>query len=582
VLTVLVAAPLIGVCLERLARGLIGATSAARIVATVGLLVGVQGLIFAIFGAEGRNSEAFLPRNVVSLGDINVGVDQLIVIVIGVLSTLGLSAFLRRTFLGTAMSGVVDNPELLDLTGTSPAVVRTAAWAIGSAFAALSGILLAPVVGLDATVLTLLVVQAFGAAAIGRFSSLPLTYLGGMAIGVGAALSTKYVTNVPALSGFPPSFPFIVLFVVLVFTRRGRLVEFGASVTRRATTSKPPRRPRALGSVAILAAAALAPTLAGPRLPVFTTAVVFVLMFASLRLLVVTSGQVSLCHAAFAAVGATTFSHFNTGAGVPWLFALLATGLVTIPLGAIVAIPAIRLSGLYLALATFGFGLLLERLVYPMGLMFGKTGLRTLSRPSIAGVDFSGDRAFYYFCVVAVACGVLLTYLVNHSRLGRLLRALADSPVGLATRGTNVNITRVLVFCISAFLAGVSGALLAAQTGIINGTTFRFFLSLTLLVVLAISGRGEIAAPVIGAVIFSIVPAYITSEAFTTYQPVIFGVSAIGAALASSASIDLAGRFHQAAERARSRGRSSPVRQRNRRSALASQHPLTALAGPER
>src|SRR5437660_12098999 len=100
---------------------------------------------------------------------------------------------------------------------------------IGSAVAIGSGILIAPSLGLDPFLLTLLVVQAFGAAAIGRFSSLPLTYAGGLVIGVGGALATKYVVDVPNLAGFPPSLPFIVLFAVLLFTPEGRFVEAGRS-----------------------------------------------------------------------------------------------------------------------------------------------------------------------------------------------------------------------------------------------------------------------------------------------------------------------------------------------------------------
>src|SRR2546423_8969420 len=96
---------------------------------------------------------------------------------------------------------------------------------IGSAFAGLAGILLAPLTGLDAILLTLLVVQAFGAAAVGAFTSLPLTYVGGLVVGVGGALATKYVVDVPNLAGFPPSLPFIVLFAVLLLSPKGRIVE---------------------------------------------------------------------------------------------------------------------------------------------------------------------------------------------------------------------------------------------------------------------------------------------------------------------------------------------------------------------
>src|SRR6202030_3810103 len=114
------------------------------------------------------------------------------------------------------MRAVVSDPALLGLAGTSPARVRRLAWSIGCAFAALTGILIAPSLGLDATLLTLLVVQAFGAASIGLLDNLPLTYAGGLLVGVAAAMATKYVSNVRGLIGLPASIPFIVLFAVLL------------------------------------------------------------------------------------------------------------------------------------------------------------------------------------------------------------------------------------------------------------------------------------------------------------------------------------------------------------------------------
>jgi len=555
---VLVIAPAMGLGLERLARLLAPANTAAKVVATVGLLVAVQGLLVARYGANTRQFRALFPRRVVSLGSVNVGVDQLITCAIAVAFTVVLALFLVRVRLGIAMRGVVDDADLISLSGTNPAAVRRAAWAIGASFAAISGILIAPTLGLDAVLLAQLVVQAFGAAAVGRFASIPRTFAGGLVVGVGAALASKYVGSVPALGGFPASFPFIVLFAVLVMTRAGRLVELG-SVPLRTTgagAAAMPPRVRLGARVGLTAAVLLVPTFAGVHLTTYTTAAIFVLLFASLRLLVVTSGQVSLCQAGIAAVGATTFSHLVVGQGWPWPLALAAAGLVAVPVGAVLAIPAIRLSGLYLALATFGFGILLERLGYTTSLMFGKRALLTATRPS----GLTGDRAFYFTCVAIVAAAVLLINLLTRTRLGRLLAALADSPVALSTLGGEVNLIRTLVFCISAGLAAVAGALFAAFIGSVGPNSFNSFLSLSLLVVLAIAGRGELSAPVVAAVAYVIVPSYIQNATFNKYLPVLFGVGAIVAAVRSTGTmpVDLSA----VAKRAEIRGRESPVRYR--------------------
>jgi branched-subunit amino acid ABC-type transport system permease component len=531
-LAVAVAGPLIGIALERLARSLGDATVAARIVATVGLLIGVQGLLAAIYGSASRSLASYLPTDTHSIGGINVGTDQLIVIAVSVGAVVALSAFLRRSVLGVAMRGVVDDPSLLDLAGTSPVRVRRLAWMIGASFAVLSGVLLAPSVGLDPLLLTLLVVQAFGAAAVGRFASLPLTMVGGLAIGVVAAVSSKYVGDVSFLSGLPPSLPFVVLFGSLLVARRGRFVEVGAAVRRTRAAVRLPSPPVAVTRFAVLGAVLFAvPWFAGVRLPVFISALIYALVFASLRLLIDTSGQVSLCHVAFLAIGATTFSHVTVGAGLPWLVGLLVAGAAAVPVGAVVAIPAIRLSGLFLALATLGFGVLLERLVYPLGIMFGSDGLAGGRRPRLGPIDGTSDRAFYWVCLAVVLAGLVATHLVTRSRLGRLLRAMSDSPLGLTSLGAGVDVSRVLVFCIAAFLAGVAGGLTSSFSGALSGISFTSLLSLTLVVVLAISGRGEVTAPVIAAGLLFVVPSYADSPTVSEYQPVFFGLAAIGAAL---------------------------------------------------
>ncbi len=562
-IVIFVVAPMAGFLTELIARGLADAPPSAKIVATVGLLLMVSGTATAIFGSATIHFPQFLPVKTYRFAGINLGVDQMISMAIALVSAVGLYAFFRFSKLGVAMRGVVDNPDLLDLGGTSPARVRTQAWIIGSAFAALSGVLLAPLTGLDAILLTLLVVQAFGAAAVGAFTSLPLTYLGGLVVGVAGGLATKYVVDIPILAGFPSSVPFIVLFAVLLLTPRGRFVEAGRRRLAQERHSMP-SRVAWLGRFAVIAGLLVAPQVVGTRLPVYSNAVVFILIFISLRLLVRTSGQVSLCHAAFAAMGAAAFSHFAHGVGLPWLVALLLAGVATVPIGAMVAIPAIRLSGLYLALATFGFGLLVERMVFGTGLMFGGRGSRSAPRPGeLFGLDLGSDKGFYYVALAVVLTVAVGMYWLNRSRLGRLCQAMADSPVALAMHGTNVRMTRVLVFCVSAFIAGVAGGLFASMAGSSSGIGFGSFSSLTWLTVLALAGSGEFSASVIAAFVLAVVPSYVDQAAYTDWQPVIFGALAVVASIAQGGRLPLAAWLRRGLEGTVERSMYSPVRERN-------------------
>ena len=150
---------------------------------------------------------------------------------------------------------------------------------IGAGFASLAGLLIAPALGVDATAITLLVVQAFGAAAVGYLSSLPLTFFGGLGIGVISALVTQYTVNLPWLSGLPAGVPFIVLLVVLIATPRGKLADQRARFGRIASTWRAPTRVQLGMGAFFLAVFALGPELAGQDIFIWSILLIDVIFF---------------------------------------------------------------------------------------------------------------------------------------------------------------------------------------------------------------------------------------------------------------------------------------------------------------
>lgn len=438
VITVVGFGGVVGLLLEFAARGLQNATTASQLVATIGLLLAVQASLVMIYGASNKRFPSFLPTKGYGVAGVQVSWEQTITVLVAVFAVVGLYLFMRYSRSGIATRAVVESPDLLGLNGSSASAVRRAAWVIGSMFACLSGLLIAPRVGLDSLALTLLVVQGFGAAAIGAFRSLPLVYAGGLLVGLADAFSQKLVAEVGSsaswLQGLPPSVPFLVLFAVLLLSPKGRFTETVTPAPRqyrdRRQASQGVQR---AGLLAIATLAVLVPFFAGPRLIIYTTAVAYVVIFASLNLLVRTSGQISLAQIGFAAVGGAAMAHLTSDWNVPWLLALFLAGLIAVPVGAIVAIPAIRLSGLYLALATFGFGILLEQIGYRTAFMFGDTVSVTVPRPDFGPISADSRRSYYYLALTVAALVLLLLTAIERSRLGRLLRALADSPVALTT-----------------------------------------------------------------------------------------------------------------------------------------------------
>ncbi len=581
-LTVVVFGSAVGLLLELLGRALAGVPIAMKIVATVGLLLIVRSIAEVTFGTSVRPLDPFLSRDTFPVGDVFVTYEQLITAIAAALCALGLFVLFRYTALGNAMRAVVDDPDLVDMTGMDPVRVRRSAWVLGSVLASLSGVLIAPLIGLDALLLTLLVVQAFGAAAIGRFTSLPLTYLGGLVVGVLTQLTGKWTAGSEKLSALPTSVPFLVLLGVLLLTPRAKLLDLSRLVRPRVRT----RRTFTGAGLAIPAALALAgfltllavPHLVGTRTVAYTLALCYVGVLLSLGMLVRLSGQVSLCQVGFMAIGAAVFGQLAGERGMPFFPALLFAGLAAVPFGAVVAIPAIRLSGLYLALATFGYGILLERVLYPQSWLFdGSTGV-SVARPDVFGLSTASDTRYYYLVLGVVGVLGLVVVAVERARLGRLLRALGDSPTALATSGTTTAVTRTLVFCLAAFMAGISGAVSVPVFGSANGGDYLGFTSLVLLAVFAvmaaIGGAGLFVPCLLAAGAYFVVPVYVSDETFSQALPGIFGVAAIVVAL--TAQPITARWFSRLQDRSEQRLTVSPLRDA-RPAEPARQHATTAV-----
>jgi ABC-type branched-subunit amino acid transport system ATPase component/branched-subunit amino acid ABC-type transport system permease component len=527
VLSVLIGGIVMGAVMEVIARQLSVQSTSMKIVGTVGLIVLVEGLVTIKFGPDAINVRQFIPKGqqTFTILGTHVSYAQLTIAVIAVLAVAALYLLFRFARMGLAMRAVVDDADLLDTKGTDPVAVRRVAWIIGSIFAAASGVLLAPLIGLQPIALTFLVVQAFGAAAIGTFTSIPITFLGGVAIGIAADVSKKYVLDVGWLTGLPASLPFIVLVVVLLVTPRRRLVRPSLIEARPPLQWRSPVLVRLVVGVIVLVPLLFVPGLVGTKLVFWMTALSQVVLFLSLGLLVRTSGQVSLCQTAFAAIGAVAFSQFAHGLGIPWLVAALLAAFVAVPVGALVAIPAIRLSGLFLALATFGFGIMVEQLFYGRNFMFSQTTTgRRMPRPSFA----TSDRHFYYIILASVVVTALLMVAIHRARLGRMLRGMSDSPLAVSILGLTTNVTRVLVFCISAFLAAFAGILYGSSLGVVSSTDpfYASFTSLTLIAVLALAPFAEPWYAVFAG-LTALIPGYLTGSKVPYWMNVVFGVFAV-------------------------------------------------------
>jgi ABC-type branched-subunit amino acid transport system ATPase component/branched-subunit amino acid ABC-type transport system permease component len=537
IIAVLVLGPLMGLGMEIIARGLSRVATSLQVLATIGMLLSITGALSLFHQNSGTLPfQQYLSTKTFEVSGAFVGYDQLILFLFSLAVVVILYIYFRVARTGVAMRAVVDNPELLDVMGTNPNAVRRSAWIIGATFAAASGVLLGPIVAqLSAGSLVNIIISAFGAAAIGAFSNLPMTFVGGLLIGVVGDVSQKYTSDINWLNGSRGALPFIVLFAVLVVTNPNKLRE------RRVAAPKPvaqnyyaPGRVRIGAAIIIFGFLALIPSLVTTELSVWLFGLTYMILFLSIGLLVKVSGQVSLAHTALAAVGGATLARGISSFGMPWGIALIFAGVVTAIVGLAIAIPAIRVSGVFLALATFGFGLFLQQMVYPTNLMFGSsTSGVAAPRPSFANTDTK-----YYYLVLAFLAlvGVVMT-IVQYGRLGRLARALGDSPLALNTTGTTVTVTLISVFAVSAFLAGVAGALYASasQAVYLGAPMYAPFISLQFFALVMLLQGGSPWYGIAGGFTLQIAPYYFGKwlhlDNVAPYLSLLFGVGAVGVAL---------------------------------------------------
>ena len=350
---VLVIAPGLGVLLDRFAMSRAARSSlVVQLMATVALMVFLMGLAAWIWNQNQSRSIPYLFGNRgFHVGDTVVLWHRFITIVLGVAIAVGLRLFLKRSRIGLAMRAVVDSPTLAALHGAKPERASSLAWAMGSSLAALAGILLAPEVLMSIEGLTLLIVNAFAAAIIGRLRSLPLTIAGGLLIGLLSAFSLTFLDFGGRWSGVPQAIPTLVLFIALL-----ALPSAPITIGRKAArlhARVPELWEAALGGFVLV----LAVGVAASRMSVITqnrltSGMLVALVLIALVPLIGWSGQVALAPLTFAGIGAYYMVAHNPGGN---LLGLLVAALLAIPVGAAIALPALRLQGLYFALASVAF-----------------------------------------------------------------------------------------------------------------------------------------------------------------------------------------------------------------------------------
>jgi branched-chain amino acid transport system permease protein len=281
----------------------------------------------------------------------------------------------------------------------------------------------------------------------------------------------------------------------------------------------------------------LLPFIVGPYLQ---SQIVFVFIYSivgvGLLILAGFTGQVSLGHAAFLAIGAYTAAYMQH-LGVPFVIYLPLSVLLTGAVGALVGAPALRLSGIYLVIATIAFGFIIEEVAARWeSVTNGNEGMR-IKALDLFGVTISRDGAAFYYLCFALLIGVVLSALnILRAPTGRAFVAIRDSETAAKSLGINLAVYKVMAFSISAAMTGLAGCLYAHKLSFISPEMFTLLLSLEFIIVIIIGGIGSLHGAVLGSIFVVMVDPCLTLLK-DDFPPMVGGLARALGASASAASL---------------------------------------------
>ncbi len=495
VVTILVSALLGGFIYLAIMRQLRNASPLAKVAATLGILLSLQGICALHWGPDALFVPSDLPQTIHRVKDIVIPEDRVWLLLICLGLTTVLWAHSRFTRVGMAIRGGAHNPRALASLGWSADAMATASWMIGSGIAGLAGLLLAPITTLGVGELPLLIIWALAAGLLGGLTSYWICFLAAFAIGIA---QSELVANV-TFHGIQWSLPFGVIVLVLMVRGKGIPVRGGVSVRLPAVGDGVIRWRWIVPSVAILSYLMLFEfklRLLGALTGTFSWATIML----SVVVLLGFTSQLSFEQMAMAGLATLVAAQLSYQWGVPFELAVVAAVLIAVPIGALFALPALRTRGVSLAVLTLGLGAVVYDMILTREQFVGFNGIE-VSPPSFFGFSLDPvlhtDRyavmALLIFTVAAIAVANL-----RRGKAGSALIAVRTNERAAAALGIDVLKTKLFAFVIGASLAALGGIVLAFQDSFVAFYEFEPFDSILAVAFAVFGGIGFVLGPLIG------------------------------------------------------------------------------------
>ncbi len=236
-------------------------------------------------------------------------------------------------------------------------------------------------------------------------------------------------------------------------------------------------------------------------------ALIFIYAIAGIGLMLLTgyTGLVSLGHAAFLGIGAYAHAYFLS-LGIPFVFSLSISVLFSSLIGTLLAIPALRVTGIYLAVATLAFSIIVEQILSHWVSVTGGYRGMLVPDPSIGNVSLKSHTAFYFICLAFLSSSLLIGLNILRSPVGRAMTAVRDSEISAQSMGINLARTKTIAFAISAGFTGLAGGLLAHKIGYLAPDSFNLLISIQLLLMVVVGGLGSLHGAIYGAIFIGFLP----------------------------------------------------------------------------
>jgi branched-chain amino acid transport system permease protein len=478
---------------------------------TAGILTMIEGFSLVVWGSQPYAMPPFSGERPLAFGAILIPTQAFWVFGATALCIVALWFLIARTKLGKALRACAENPSAASLMGIDVPRMTLLSFGLAVLIAAISGVTVAPTTSLQFDTGRLFTISGFVAAAIGGITSFPGAVIGGLFLGLVTQLSTAYISSL-----FSSAISLVILLVVLIWRPQG-LVAVG--VGRRQDTRDevkaaghaaklPAHLAWLLAAIAVIVAVVIPLVITdnGILSGLVIAAILFMTLM-GLDVLMGYAGQVSLGQAGFMAIGGYTSGYLAINYEIEPVLSILAGIGVSLVCALVLSVVTLRLRGLYLALATLAFGLLIDSCAVGfLDITGGPSGLVGIPSFSVGSFIFASPRAMYYL-VLALDLIILIGLVgAMRSGFGRALKAIRSDQMAAAALGINTVRYKLAAFLISVTLASLAGSLYAFFFNFLAPEMVGTSRSLELVAMLIIGGESTLVGGLFGALLLTLLP----------------------------------------------------------------------------